>query len=281
MLQATCHLFVNSEESGSGFLVARDQVITAAHVVDAGGLPFIQARFEGESKKYACQVRRVDQEADLALLVLKEPVERSPLSVDANVPDVGSDVMWAGYPQLLGEGSVHRLRLGWGRVASRGYSEGSGCFFEVDGLMNPGHSGGPVVLESTGAVVGAVKASAGSIAPLLAVWQQRAKAVEVLSQLANQMAQGGGFFTTWSPSDPREAAAIYAELTALGLPVDPPKPQADGTHHVSLNASLILPAVSRQLARLAQSLVQTADQSFQMGLGIASGGAALSSLAQG
>ena len=282
LAKSTCKVIVDEIQHGSAFLVSENELLTAYHVIKSSQSPYVKLFFEGETVNARAKILRVNKAADLALLRLidKLKTKRDHLNCTEEIPNLGEEVVWCGFAQLIGEEDISRIRMGWGRVASRPYKKEGGIFFEVDGLFNPGHSGGPVVLADTGEVVGVIKASAGSIEPLINEWRDRAEKIQILSYLASKSFRGGGFFTTVRVPDEETANKMIEELRRLGLTVDQPT-RDEGMFVVNFQRDEILLAISRFLSELAESLVVTADMTFQMGLGIASGGKPLMNILKG
>jgi S1-C subfamily serine protease len=131
--------------TGSGFLIAPDLVVTAAHVVE--GAMSTSVAVDGEVRDAVAL--GVDLDADVALLMLDAPVERGHLFEWPEFEVLpGSDVAALGFP-LGGDLSITSGTL------SAYEREGGREWVRISAPVNPGNSGGPVV-DRTGEVVGIV-----------------------------------------------------------------------------------------------------------------------------
>lgn len=140
-------------QSGTGFFVNRDFLVTNAHVVQeckdkdvviSGPIPEQQAR-----------VAALDVEHDMALIKSDAAVSNfAPLRIDINTMKVGDSVMLVGYPGEKGaqgevtvsEGKVQRLEFN---------AYGNPWQFYISDAVRQGNSGGPV-LDNSGNVIGMV-----------------------------------------------------------------------------------------------------------------------------
>lgn len=141
------------DHQGTGFVWgARDRVITARHVVASGrAIEIVDA---GGERRGATVVRH-DPQADLAELRLSAPLATAPLTAAPAMPPIGAPVCWIGhpYPGVVQGGSDEPMlafSLACGRVAGYG-----GGYVQIDGPVNPGQSGGPL-LDGDGKVIGVV-----------------------------------------------------------------------------------------------------------------------------
>jgi serine protease Do len=132
---------------GSGFAVAPDLVVTAAHVAQAvGAQPFVIS----SAGRQPARVVATRQDDDLALLEVGQPLK--PLTLAAAAPKVGEWILVVGNP------------FGGGMTATAGIvSAAPGAIsatpelarrLQINAAVNPGNSGGPVV-NLAGEVVGA------------------------------------------------------------------------------------------------------------------------------
>jgi hypothetical protein len=276
--KATCRVDSEGEQLGSSFWVNENMLLTAAHVTEAAQQNSIAVRtVEGELLD--AQVVRQDVNtdsnpgSDMALLETNEmPNLYETLPLNTNIPSIGTELVWSGYARLFGESKIDRQRFGWGRVASKEYGENDGTFFEVDGLFNPSHSGGPVVVSETGQVVGLVSASAGGFERLEQEWTNR---IEMLQELFSlQQGPSGMLFRTFTYEEPENALRDKALFERLGLSVDTDTDD-DGNMQVQINTEEIPIAAGQIQAELGKLLLDTTQATFQMGVGIATGGEAL------
>ncbi|MDN6330988.1 MAG: serine protease [Micrococcaceae bacterium] len=134
--------------TGSGFLVADDLLVTAAHVVQ--GATSVTTQIDGDLS--GAQVMGVNNNADLALLRLNNTAPGHVFTLRQEDPPVGPEVAALGFPfgddLSCSKGTVSGLK--------RGAPESevdSGNFVLTDTPVNPGNSGGPLITRD-GSVAG-------------------------------------------------------------------------------------------------------------------------------
>jgi S1-C subfamily serine protease len=138
--------------TGSGVLVSSNQVLTAAHVVQAANK--VAVVFP-DGDEHMATVIGSSETHDVALLQLDRPVNVTPAVLgDSNDMAVGEDVFVVGAPLgeshtlTVGHLSAHRRRAGL-------LGTSSVEFLQTDASINPGNSGGPM-FNMDGEVVGIV-----------------------------------------------------------------------------------------------------------------------------
>jgi len=138
--------------SGSGFHFSDPTIVITNHhviagqtdpihgITETGDLLTLERTAESRSDTTDFAVLRVDGEA---------PPGRLPLSPEpeAGLPERGTEVLFAGYPHGIEDLLVQRAIVS-GPVGQHG--------FYVDGSVNGGNSGGPVVDATTGLLIGLV-----------------------------------------------------------------------------------------------------------------------------
>ncbi|WP_160113897.1 S1 family peptidase [Halobellus limi] len=275
---ATCRVDSRGSQLGSAFWVDSNLLLTAAHVVEASPDETVSIRtVDGESFQADIVKKDVNTDqnsgSDLALLEADVPPEDyEVLPMNTEIPSIGTEVLWSGYARLVGEPKIDRQRFGWGRVASTEYGEGEGSFFEVDGLFNPSHSGGPVIDNASGNVVGVVSASAGGFGDVEQKWTEQITQLQELFKL--QSSSDGMLFRTYEYEDPGRGIQAKTVFQSMGLNVDSDVDD-DGNIHLQINTEEIPLAAGKIQAELAKLLLDTSQATFQMGVGIASGGSFL------
>lgn len=160
--------------SGSGFVVGGDDkalhVATNHHVIDTGGKPgktTITVVFESGTKaerSFPATVVATDSERDLAVLRLggvKSPPSPIQLSDTAKLTET-MPVYSFGFPfgkALAEDKGSPTITVGKASVSSlRNGPDGELATIQIDGNLNPGNSGGPVV-DSKGKLVGVAVAT--------------------------------------------------------------------------------------------------------------------------
>jgi len=147
-----------SRSTGSGFIIAGNQILTNAHVVS--NATFIEVRKHGETTRYEAEVAHISHDSDLAIVTLKKKVpgffNTRSLSL-GDLPQAHQEVTAYGYP--VGGDSLSVTRGVVSRIERSVYVHKNRSLIsvQVDAAINPGNSGGPVM--SGGKVVGVVMQS--------------------------------------------------------------------------------------------------------------------------
>jgi S1-C subfamily serine protease len=138
------------EFTGSGFVIGGELILTNAHVVEQSSQIFVQPPRSAD--RLRAELVAIARGIDLAVLRLRRDAERTefhaahpPLTLRDDLPDIGGTVQAYGYPvggeQLsITEGVVSRIEY------ADYYFETLGLRVQVDAALNPGNSGGPVVM---------------------------------------------------------------------------------------------------------------------------------------
>ena len=158
--------------TGSGCVIRRHDkggggvILTAAHVV--ANATFIQVQLANSPEKHVGKVVSVLHEVDLALVEVQEGLEGVepvplPLGKEVRLPKLRETVYVLGFPVggtdlSITEGVVSRIE-----VQSYSHSHARALAVTVDAAINSGNSGGPVLSQTTGGLVGvAFQGYAGS-----------------------------------------------------------------------------------------------------------------------
>jgi tetratricopeptide (TPR) repeat protein len=136
--------------SGTGFFIRPGEVVTNMHVIRGARRVEIHT-LEGKGRTYPVTgALAIDEEADLALLKVELPVERSrPLSFASTLPEEGEQVFVIGNPLRL-EGSVSD-----GIVSAVREVPDLGRIIQITAPVSHGNSGSPL-LNMRGQVIGIV-----------------------------------------------------------------------------------------------------------------------------
>lgn len=145
---------LNTDSSGSGFVVSRDGwVLTNAHV--AGSCRQVLVGTHGPADSVV-----LDRANDLALLHVGTPLGR-PLPLAADMPRLGEDVLALGFP--LRSILADSLNVTRGNVSSLLGLANDKRYLQISAPVQPGNSGGPLV-DLSGRVVGVVTAKLDAVA---------------------------------------------------------------------------------------------------------------------
>jgi serine protease Do len=132
---------------GSGFAVAPDLVVTAAHVAQTAGA---QAVVTSAAGRQPAQVAALNPDDDVALLAIKQHVPPLPLAVE--LPKVGEWIVVLGNP--FGAGMTATAGIVSAAPGAIATTPELARRIQINAAVNPGNSGGPVV-SLAGEVVGA------------------------------------------------------------------------------------------------------------------------------
>jgi serine protease Do len=135
---------------GTGFLIADDLIVTAAHVVKDQAAISVSLG----SQVSSAEVLGVDEAADLALLHTGRPLQGHVFDLLTSPPVLGTDVAALGFPL------DNDLTFTAGRVSGLNRQQTIDSrtvtnLIQTDAAMNPGNSGGPL-LTMEGKVAGVV-----------------------------------------------------------------------------------------------------------------------------
>ena len=136
--------------SGSGFFIRPGEVVTNMHVIKGAQRVEIHT-LDGKGRTYpVAGALAIDEEADLALLSVNLPEEKSrPLSLATSLPEEGEQIFLIGNPLRL-EGSVSD-----GIVSAVREVPDVGRIIQITAPVSHGNSGSPL-LNMRGQVIGIV-----------------------------------------------------------------------------------------------------------------------------
>jgi tetratricopeptide (TPR) repeat protein len=140
----------NTLLSGSGFFLSAGQVVTNLHVVEGARRAEVKT-LDGKGRVYPVEgVLATDEEADLAVLSVPVPAERTrPVELAQGVPEEGESIFVIGNPLRL-EGSVSD-----GIVSAVREVPSLGRIIQITAPISHGNSGSPL-FNMKGQVVGVV-----------------------------------------------------------------------------------------------------------------------------
>lgn len=138
-------------QSGTGFFVNREYVITNAHVVKG----CTKVDLSGGVTQRDAEVVATDEERDLALIRSQaQPTQFAPLRMDIDSLQPGDEVIIIGYPGA--EGMQDRYTVARAKVEKLELNQiGNPWNFYISNVVQHGNSGGPV-LDGAGNVIGVV-----------------------------------------------------------------------------------------------------------------------------
>lgn len=161
------------QSSASGAYVevqGKKCIITNAHAISRA--TFIQVKHSSGSKKYQAQPWFVSHDADMALLTIEDQSffkNMKPLSF-GQMPLAQSEVLLYGFPMGGTALSITKGILSRIEYTSYTHSKKALIVGQIDAAMNPGNSGGPVIVDKkiVGiAMQGAQKSKAESISYMI------------------------------------------------------------------------------------------------------------------
>ena len=135
--------------SGTGFVVNKDYVLTAAHVLEDCDRASIRYKHKGIDTDMVA----IDSTNDLGLLLVEKPFEQTAKLRSGKSIRLGDTVVNYGYP-LFRELSDH-AKISRGVINSLAGWGNDSRHIQYDAPTQPGNSGGPV-LDLSGNVVGIV-----------------------------------------------------------------------------------------------------------------------------
>ncbi|XP_010511113.1 PREDICTED: putative protease Do-like 3, mitochondrial [Camelina sativa] len=137
---------MQSECTGSGFVISGKKILTNAHVV--ADHTSVKVRKHGSPTKYKAKVLAIGHECDLAILEIDSEEFWEGLNVLelGDIPCQMDSVAVVGYPE--GGDSISVTKGVVSRVELRKYSHSSTELLkiQIDAAINSGNSGGPVIM---------------------------------------------------------------------------------------------------------------------------------------
>ena len=140
--------------SGSGCIIKDHRILTNAHVVS--DQTFIQVRLHGKSKKYEANVVAVSHEADLALLTVadKKFFKGAAALKFGTLPEIQQEAFVYGFPEGGDTLSITKGVISRTEHIYYTHSLIELLATQLDAAVNPGNSGGPVMIDDR--IVGVV-----------------------------------------------------------------------------------------------------------------------------
>ena len=192
--QGVCKILREDGKSGSGFRISSGEIITAEHVI--GEHNNVLVKYNGN--EYECEVINQNRNIDLAVLnAIDIPEGLLPLELDGtNSITQGEEVLIMGYPLGSDNFTVHR-----GFLSARGLAnefpfgrlpqhEENCPLLQIDGTINEGFSGGPIVRISSNTIAGFVTSKYGLLQDFVRLRTDVDQ--HLRSPLFQQIREGGG-----------------------------------------------------------------------------------------
>ena len=203
---------VASLSAGSGFFIEPGYIVTNNHVV--GGSAIRNVFVSGNDEPIPAQIVGVSECSDLAVLELPTD-DQEPLSWHRGEASIGLPVLAAGFPSAT-SGSAYTLTAG---IVSRRAEAvdtawaavGGGLYH--DAQINPGSSGGPLVVSGTDEVVGINYARQANNSGFIAVGATEAE------QVVNRLRNGHDVLSIGIVGE-----VVVGENTAFGIWVSAVRP---------------------------------------------------------
>ncbi len=223
-------LCAGASATGTGFLVAENFIVTAAHVVR--GATALAVLVNGQVTS-ASVVGRDDQQ-DVALIKTGGPIDGHMFRFSNVDPTMGVDVAAFGYPWGQPIGMTKGTISGAGRHFNTEFGD-RGHLLQTDASVNPGNSGGPLTALD-GTVVGVVSAkyepgsgkiaenmgyavAASAVQPQIDAWLESSSVLKP-AKCSDQYEDGSGSFPMINNSDAPEANDVAQMLYAHGQAIN-------------------------------------------------------------
>lgn len=137
---------------GTGLLLSPRLLATVEHVVDGASVIRVS---QGSHQVATGMIVGADPSQDLALVLTDHPIQGHIFTLASREPPLGSTVAAIGFPLDLPLSVTQGTVSGLGRqVPINGYDRKN--LIQTDAPVNPGNSGGPLILVPDGDVVGLV-----------------------------------------------------------------------------------------------------------------------------
>lgn len=146
--------------NGSGFAISADGLVaTCLHVVSGAGRFAVQ--FAGQDQQLDAQIVKGQSAPDVTVLSVSQ--ETRPLALgEFSQIEIGREVVWCGFPLDAWVYAFHKGMVSFKGQLPLPYA-GTVDALQLDGTINRGNSGGPILDPEDGRVVGIVSSGMGGI----------------------------------------------------------------------------------------------------------------------
>ena len=135
---------------GTSFFISNNgHMVTNYHIIDKCD---DNVKIKYKTKDYDVRVVAKDRILDLALLEAKNIERTKYLSLSSNPPEKLQKIIAVGYP--FGKWISDDLKFTSGIISSIKGPEDDSTRIQIDASLNPGNSGGPIVDDDNGKVIG-------------------------------------------------------------------------------------------------------------------------------
>ncbi len=165
--------------TGSGFAGDRpNEIITCDHIVFDSGSAATRVLVDGR------QASILERHRDIDVAVLSCDTSNRSCFGDAGDPEIGAQVYFAGYPSGIKTASVFQGMIS--AVGNRLITTPSCKVYQINGMINSGNSGGPLV-AADGTVLGVITAK---YVPLLMEVDKLLKVLKEMPQFPSEVGIG-------------------------------------------------------------------------------------------
>lgn len=179
LVKIDSHFSDGKHLTGSGFAGDRpNEIVTCDHVIFDAGIEATRIIVDGREASILERHREID------VTILRCDSARCSRFSDSGDPEIGTQVYFAGYPSGVKAASVFQGMIS--AIGERFISTPSCKVYQINGMINSGNSGGPLVTVG-GTVIGVITAK---YVPLLLEVDKLLKILKEMPQFPSEVAIG-------------------------------------------------------------------------------------------